>query len=50
MINTLSHWIDKLSGTQIAGLIVFGIIILIVSLFFIGTLLGSSAVKWGLIP
>ncbi len=50
MINTLAHWVGHLRGKQITGLIVLGVIILTVSLFFIGTFLGSSAVKWGLIP
>lgn len=50
MINKLAHLIAHLNGKQMTGLIVLGVIILTVSLFFVGTFLGSSAVKWGLIP
>lgn len=50
MIDKLAHWIAHLRGKQMTGLIVLGVIILTVSLFFVGAFLGSSAVKWGLIP
>lgn len=50
MINKLAHWIGHLNGKQMTGLIVLGVIILTVSLFFVGSFIGSSAVKWGLIP
>lgn len=50
MINKLAHWIAHLRGKQMTGLIALGVIILTVSLFFVGTFLGSHAVKWGLIP
>jgi len=50
MINKLAHWIGHLNGKQMTGLIVLGVIILTVSLFFVGSFLGSHAVKWGLIP
>ncbi len=39
MINKLAHWIGHLNGKQMTGLIVLGVIILTVSLFFVGSFL-----------